>query len=169
MDAANTAQQSVDSEETAPMNLIIRRARRDDLGPIVRMLADDALGRLRERPEEPLAAGYLTAFAAIDADPNQYLIVAELDGAVIGTLQLTILPGLSYQGGKRALIEAVRVDAPLRGQGIGQRLIVWAIEQSRQENCFLVQLTSHNQRADAHRFYERLGFVASHVGMKLKL
>jgi GNAT superfamily N-acetyltransferase len=151
------------------MNLIIRRAQRDDLGAIVRMLADDELGRLRERPEEPLALGYLTAFAAIDADPHQYLMAAELDGAVIGTLQLTILPGLSYQGGKRALIEAVRVDASLRGRGIGQQLIRWAIDQARQEGCFLVQLTSHKQRAEAHRFYERLGFVASHVGMKLHL
>jgi GNAT superfamily N-acetyltransferase len=151
------------------LNLIIRRARREDLGAIIRMLADDELGRLRERPEEPLAPGYLTAFAAIDADPHQYLMAAELDGVVIGTLQLTILPGLSYQGGKRALIEAVRVDAPLRGRGIGQQLIRWAIDQARQEGCFLVQLTSHKQRAEAHRFYERLGFVASHVGMKLTL
>lgn len=151
------------------MSVIIRRARGDDLAAIVRMLADDELGRQRERPEEPLAAGYLSAFAAIEADPNHFLMVAELDSSVIGTLHLTLLPGLSYQGGKRALIEAVRVDAPLRGRGIGRQLIVWAIEQARAEGCFLVQLTSHKQRTEAHRFYEQLGFVASHVGMKLTL
>lgn len=150
-------------------NLRMRRAQRNDLAAIVRMLADDELGRLRERVEDPPAPGYLAAFDAIEADPNQYLMVAELDGAVIGTLQLTILPGLSYQGGKRALIEAVRVDAPVRGRGIGRQLIAWAIAQARAEGCFLVQLTSHKQRTDAHRFYEQLGFVASHVGMKLVL
>ncbi len=150
-------------------DLRIRRAQREDLGAIVRMLADDELGRIRERPEEPLAPGYLAAFAALEADPNQYLMVAEQNGNVIGTFQFSILFGLSHQGGKRGLIESVRVDAPLRGQGIGQRMIAWAIDRAREEGCFIIQFSSHKQRTDAHRFYERLGFVASHVGMKLTL
>lgn len=146
--------------------LTIRRARRADLDPIVAMLADDELGATRENPGDPR---YLTAFEAVDADPNQFLAVAELDGEVVGTLQLTFLPGLSRIGALRAQIEAVRVRRDQRGAGLGKLLFEWAIEQSRQRGAVLVQLTTDAGRTDAHRFYERLGFVASHVGLKLAL
>jgi len=146
--------------------LTIRRARRADLDPIVAMLADDELGATRESPGDPR---YLTAFQAVDADPNQFLAVAELDGEVVGTLQLTFLPGLSRIGALRAQIEAVRVRSDQRGGGLGKVLLDWAVEQARQRDAVLVQLTTDASRTDAHRFYERLGFVASHVGMKLPL
>ncbi len=150
-------------------HLRIRRASRDDVVDIVRMLADDPLGSKRERYEQPLPAVYYRAFDRINADSNQELVVAELDGAVIGTLQLSTLPYLTYRGGTRALIEAVRVDARYRGQGIGQQLLVWAIERARALDCHLVQLTSDKQRPEALHFYRELGFVASHEGMKLHL
>ena len=149
--------------------LSIRRAQPDDLPAIVRLLADDDLGRLRERLEEPLPPSYVAAFTLIDTDPRQHLVVVEQAGAIIGTLQLTVLPGLSYQGSLRAQIESVRVDSRFRGQGIGHRLMTWAITRAREEGCSVVQLTTHNQRGDAHRFYTRLGFIASHIGMKLVL
>ena len=154
---------------TETPQLSIRRAQADDLPAIVRLLADDDLGRLRERLEEPLAPCYFAAFTLIDRDPRQHLVVVEQAGAIIGTLQLTVLPGLSHQGSLRAQIESVRVDSQFRGHGIGYRLMTWAIARAREEGCSVVQLTTHNQRGDAHRFYARLGFVASHVGMKLVL
>jgi GNAT superfamily N-acetyltransferase len=144
----------------------IRRARRADVDAIVAMLADDELGAKRENPGDPR---YLAAFDALDADPNQFLVVAELDGDIIGTLQLSYLAGLSRLGATRAQIEAVRVRADQRGTGLGTVLFEWAIEQAREQGAVLVQLTTDASRADAHRFYERLGFVASHVGMKLTL
>lgn len=147
----------------------LRRARIGDLPAIVRMLADDPQGSRRERFAEPLPDGYAAAFAAIDADPNQELWVADRDGAAVATLQLSFIPGLTYQGGWRALIEAVRVDAGERGRGLGERLVRHAIERARQRDAVLVQLTTHKSRVDAHRFYARLGFVASHEGMKLPL
>ena len=147
----------------------IRRAMREDVPAIVRLLADDPLGRLRERDETPLPQSYYAAFAAIDADPCHELVVVELAGEVIGTLQLTTLPYLTHQGGLRAQIEAVRVDRRHRDLGIGQRLFVWAIDRARERGCRMVQLTTNASRGDAHRFYERLGFVASHIGMKLDL
>jgi len=146
-----------------------RPATRTDLPAIVRMLAEDELGARRERFETPLPQAYYTAFEAIDADPNQELIVTELNGEVVGTLQLMYLPSLSYRGGTRAQVESVRVLERLRGQGIGARMMEWAIERARQRGCQLMQLTSHKSRADAHRFYERLGFTKSHIGMKIKL
>ncbi|HEX3783283.1 MAG TPA: GNAT family N-acetyltransferase [Pseudonocardiaceae bacterium] len=146
--------------------LTVRRARRADLDEIVAMLADDELGAKREAPGDPR---YLAAFDALDADPNQFLAVAELDGEVVGTLQLSYLAGLSRIGATRAQIEAVRVRADQRGSGLGKMLFEWAIEQARQRGAVLVQLTTDASRADAHRFYERLGFVPSHVGMKLAL
>ncbi|HEY4019950.1 MAG TPA: GNAT family N-acetyltransferase [Pseudonocardiaceae bacterium] len=130
------------------------------------MLADDELGARREKPGDPR---YLAAFEALDADPNQFLAVAELDGEIVGTLQLTYLAGLSRLGATRAQIEAVRVRTDQRGTGLGTVLFEWAIEQARQQGAVLVQLTTDASRVDAHRFYERLGFVASHVGMKLAL
>jgi GNAT superfamily N-acetyltransferase len=151
------------------MPLTIRRATEADLPRIVRLLADDPLGSQREAYRDPLPRSYYAAFAAIDADPRHELVVAELHGAVIATLQLSFIPGLAFQGGTRAQIESVRVDRALRGQGIGQRLFQWAIDRARERACRLVQLSTNASRTDAHRFYERLGFVASHVGMKLDL
>jgi ribosomal protein S18 acetylase RimI-like enzyme len=146
----------------------IRRARRDDLGAMVGMLADDALGRARERIEDPLPASYFEAFARIDRDPNLELVVAEEEGAVVGCLQLCILPGLSSQGAWRALIEDVRVASHRRSRGIGEQLVQWAVAQARAKNCRLVELLTHHSRADAQRFYERLGFQRSHVGMMIR-
>ena len=147
----------------------IRRANRVDVPEIVRLLADDQLGSQREKFADPLPQAYYDAFVEIDRDPNNELVVAELDGEIIGTLQLTFIPYLTYQGGKRAQIEAVRIDPRFRSQGIGGRLFEWAIERAREAQCHLVQLTTNSARPDAHRFYERLGFVASHSGMKLNL
>jgi GNAT superfamily N-acetyltransferase len=146
--------------------MLIRRARLDDVEDIVAMLADDPLGAAREKPGDP---GYAEAFAEIDGDPNQILAVAELDGAVVGTLQLTFIPGLSRAGATRAQIESVRVRTDQRGGELGRQLIQWSVEEARRRGCVLVQLTTDASRVDAHRFYERLGFVPSHVGMKLAL
>ena len=149
--------------------IFMRPATRADLVAIVRLLADDELGSRREQLVEPLPAGYQQAFAAIEQDPNNELIVVEQGSVVVGTMQLTVVPSLSFQGSRRLQIESVRVDGRYRNQGIGRHMIEWAIEQARQKNCRLVQLTTHKSRADAHRFYARLGFVASHEGMKLDL
>ncbi len=149
----------------------IRPAAADDIPAIVAMLADDPLGARRETPDD--LAPYQAAYGRLAEDPNQLLTVAErADGTsrrVIGTLQLSILPGLSRRGATRALIEAVRVHGSARGTGLGTRLIEYAIEEARVRDCFLVQLTSDATRKDAHRFYERLGFVPSHLGFKLTL
>lgn len=144
-----------------------RPARRDDLPAIVAMLAADPLGAGRESPDDP--APYLAAFERLAADPNQHLLVAERDGRVVGTLQLTLIPGLSRKGATRGLIEAVRVSSTERGNGLGTALIEHAVEESRRLGASLVQLTSDASRTDAHRFYERLGFTGSHVGFKLDL
>ena len=154
---------------TEPTSLTIRPARREDLPAIVAMLADDPLGATRERLEDPLPTCYTEAFAAMESDPNNRLLVAELSGQVVGCLQLTFIPGLARQGTERAQIEGVRVAASQRGQGLGRQLFVQAIERARQRGCGLVQLTTDKSRPEAHRFYESLGFVASHEGMKLKL
>ncbi|MET8701577.1 GNAT family N-acetyltransferase [Kitasatospora sp. NPDC004723] len=148
-------------------DLIIRRATEDDLPAIVAMLADDPLGATRESPDD--LTPYRTALARIDADPHQHLVVAERAGRTIGTLQLTVVPGLARKGSTRAVIEAVRIHADERGTGLGTDLIRWAIDRSRALDADLVQLTSDATRTDAHRFYERLGFVASHIGFKLAL
>ena len=151
------------------MQLKFRQATREDLPEIVRMLADDFLGARRERYENPLPESYVKAFEEIDADKNNELIVAEKAGEVIGTLQITFTPSISFQGGKRATVESVRVDEKYRGQGIGKELMRWAINRAQEENCFAMQLTSNAERTDAHRFYEKLGFTKSHLGMKLYL
>jgi GNAT superfamily N-acetyltransferase len=151
------------------MNLNFRQATREDLPEIVRMLADDFLGAARERYETPLPDVYVKAFEEIDADKNNELIVAEMDGAIVGSLQITFTPSISFQGGKRATVESVRVDAQFRGQGIGKELMKWAIERAKAENCFAMQLTTNTDRKDAHRFYENLGFTGSHLGMKIYL
>jgi ribosomal protein S18 acetylase RimI-like enzyme len=147
----------------------IRRARRDDVGAIVGMLADDALGRARERIEDPVPASYFEAFDRVDRDPNLELVVAEEEGAVVGCLQLCILPGLSSQGASRGLLEDVRVASDRRSRGIGEQLVGWAVAQSRAKGCKLVELLTHHTRVDAQRFYERLGFQRSHVGMTIRL
>ncbi|MEV0090543.1 GNAT family N-acetyltransferase [Streptomyces sp. NPDC050738] len=148
-------------------DLEIRPAAPSDIPAIVAMLAHDPLGEQRESPDD--LAPYEAAFERLAADPNQYPTVAVRDNRVVGTLQLTVIPGLSRRGATRAVIEAVRVHADERGSGLGTQLIEWAIAESRRQGCQLVQLTSDISRADAHRFYERLGFTASHVGFKLQL
>jgi ribosomal protein S18 acetylase RimI-like enzyme len=149
-------------------SISIRRARRGDVGAIVGMLADDALGRARERIEDPLPASYFDAFDRVDRDPNLALVVAEEQARVVGCLQLCILPGLSSQGASRALIEDVRVASDRRSRGIGEQLVQWAIGEARARSCKLVELLTHHARADAQRFYERLGFQRSHVGMTIR-
>jgi GNAT superfamily N-acetyltransferase len=144
-----------------------RQATQQDLPQLVQMLADDALGSLRENPNSPLVESYFTAFEAINQDPNNDLIVVEQDAQIIGMLQLTFIPYLTYQGSWRCLIEGVRVHKHHRGQGIGKLLFEWAINRAKDKGCHLVQLTSDKQRPDAIRFYESLGFIASHEGFKL--
>ncbi len=181
------------------MNLKFRQATRADLPDIVRMLADDFLGAMRERYEDPLPESYLKAFAEVEADKNNELIVAvmsvpsavadglaqmdseaevkpfatangsDLTEKIVGALQLTLTPSISFQGGRRATVESVRVDAKYRGRGIGKELMLFAIERAKAENCVSIQLTTNSDRSDAHRFYENLGFKGTHLGMKLSL
>ncbi len=146
----------------------IRAARRGDVPAIVAMLADDHLGRARERVEDPLPAPYEAAFERVERDPNLTLVVAESEGRVVGCLQLCILPGLSSQGACRALIEDVRVAADRRSRGIGEQLVQWAVTEARARKCKLVELLTHHTRVDAQRFSERLGFARSHVGMTVR-
>ena len=151
----------------------LRHASRSDLPAIVGLLADDSLGAARESGEDFVP--YEKAFAAIDADPSHLLVVGDLvppgsvDGPVVATFQLSFLPGISRQGSWRSQIEGVRVADSLRGQGIGNVMVQWAIGESRRRGCSMMQLTTHKSRKAAHRFYERLGFAASHEGMKLAL
>ena len=149
--------------------LVFRDATLADLPAIVALLAEDTLGEKRENPSRPLDPAYERAFATIAANPDQRQIVAERDGAVVGTMQLTFIPGIAFRGAWRGQIEAVRVAGNLRGGGIGAAMIVWAVEQCRARGCRMVQLTSDKSRLDAHRFYERLGWTRSHEGFKLKL
>jgi len=146
---------------------IFRRATSADIPAIVAMLADDALGATRESLDD--LALYEAAFQRIEADPNQLLVVVEQDGAVVGTLQLTFIAGLSRMGMTRALIEAVRVQGNARSGGLGTRMVEWAVAEARVRGCGLIQLTTDRTRADAHRFYERLGFEPSHIGYKKTL
>jgi len=148
-------------------DLEIRPAIADDVPAIVAMLADDPLGAQRESPDD--LTPYMSALERLSGDPNQHLMVAVREGHIAGTLQLTIIPGLSRKGATRSIIEAVRIHADQRGSGLGTQLIEWAIDESRRQGCQLVQLTSDAARTDAHRFYERLGFEASHVGFKQSL
>lgn len=147
----------------------IRDATVEDLPAIVRLLADDALGARRETVSDPLPRAYYTAFEAVQRQAGNRLLVAEDAGAIVGCLQLVLLPGLSRMGATRAQIEAVRVAGAARGRRIGERLVRHAIDAARLAGCRLVQLTSDRSRVDAHRFYERLGFVGSHLGMKLEI
>jgi len=150
--------------------MIIRRAKQADLSAIVELLANDELGRLRENFKTPLPQLYLNAFDKIHSDQNQELVVmASKSDSVIGTLQLSFIQYLTYQGGIRAQIEAVRVHENYRNKGIGQELIEWAIERAKQKGAHVVQLTTDKKRKSALKFYEKLGFIASHEGMKLHL
>ena len=151
------------------MSVAIRKAQRDDVVHIVAMLADDELGAKREDYRTPLPQAYYDAFESIDRDPNQELVVATLNDEVIGTLQLTRIPYLTYIGGWRALVEAVRIRSDQRGTGLGAKMLEWAIERARETNCHLIQLTSDKARSQAISFYEKHGFQATHEGMKLWL
>jgi ribosomal protein S18 acetylase RimI-like enzyme len=153
----------------ATSSITIRRARREDVGHIVKMLADDPLGSARERIEDPLPASYFGAFDRLDRDPNIQLVVAEDGaGAVVGCLQLCIMPGLSSQGASRGLIEDVRVARHCRSRGIGEQMVQWAVNAAHAKGCVLVELLTHHTRVDAQRFYERIGFQRSHVGMTIR-
>jgi GNAT superfamily N-acetyltransferase len=145
----------------------VRRAARGDVGAIVALIAADQIGAARDGGD---LAPYERAFATIDADAAQLLVVVTDDSrVVVGTLQLTFIPGLARRGALRAQIEGVRVRDDLRGRGLGGAMFTWAIEEARRRDCGLVQLTSDTRRDEAHRFYGRLGFVASHAGFKLRL
>ncbi|MGF1474147.1 MAG: GNAT family N-acetyltransferase [Geminicoccaceae bacterium] len=146
----------------------IRDADREDLPAIIALLEADPLGRLRDGLEDNLGA-YEQAFEAIQASPTNRQIVAELDRQIVGTFQLTFIPGLSFRGGERVQIESVRVAENLRGQGLGRHLMLWVLDLARARGARLVQLTTNRTRADAHRFYEALGFEATHSGMKIDL
>jgi len=152
--------------------IVFRTATRADLAAIVALLADDPLGREREAASpaaDAIDARYLAAFEAIAADANQQLVVATEGDMVVGTLQLSFIPGIARQGAWRGQIEAVRIASQRRDAGLGQRMFEWAIARCRERGCALVQLTTDKRRPDAHRFYEKLGFVASHEGYKLAL
>jgi GNAT superfamily N-acetyltransferase len=151
-----------------PARALLRRATGEDLPALEAMLADDPLGRARESAEGDLAP-YRRAFALIDADPAQLLVVAAARADVVAMLQLSFLPGLSRRGAVRVEVEGVRVRKDHRGSGTGTALLRWAIGEARDRGCSLVQLTTDASRTDAHRFYARLGFSASHVGFKLAL
>ena len=144
----------------------IRRATAQDVPAIVDLLADDALGKTREAPGDPC---YAEAFAAIQADANQFLAVVDDGSEIVGCLQLSFVPGLSLKGMWRGQIESVRIAASRRGAGLGYLMIDWAIRECRRRGCGLVQLTMNKTRKDSHRFYESLGFVATHEGFKLTL
>ena len=154
---------------TATSGIAIRRARESDVRFIVGMLADDPLGNARERLQDPLPPCYFEAFDRLDRDPNIQLVVAQDgEGTVVGCLQLCILAGLSSQGASRGLIEDVRVAADCRSRGIGEQMVRWALADARGKGCRLVELLTHHTRLDAQRFYERLGFARSHVGMTIR-
>ena len=150
-------------------DLIFRRATRADLEAIVDMLVDDYIGAKREDGSRPLNAKYLAAFAAIEADPNQFLLVVEEAGEIVGSLQLSFIPGIARLGIWRGQIEGVRIKLSKRGSGLGHKMFDWAIEQCRSKGCELVQLAMEKTRTETLRFYESLGFKASHEGLKLDL
>jgi GNAT superfamily N-acetyltransferase len=150
-------------------DLIFRRATEADVPDIVRLLADDMLGSSRETLEADSLPRYLSAFRAIDADTNQFLLVVDDGSAIVGTLQLSFIAGLARGGLKRGLVEAVRVASDRRGEKIGEAMLAWAIEKCRHESCGIIQLTTDKSRTDAHRFYDRLGFEPSHIGYKMML
>ena len=147
----------------------LRQATADDLAALLKLLVDDAVAQARGGYAAEITPAVRAAFDEIARDPNNELWLGERDGEIVAMLQLTLIPGLSRGGMKRALVEAVRVRADLRGRGIGAALMARVEQRAKQAGCGLIQLTTDRQRLDAHRFYERLGYVASHVGMKKKL
>nr|WP_298689059.1 GNAT family N-acetyltransferase [uncultured Dongia sp.] len=149
--------------------LIFRRAVRADLESVVDLLVDDVIGAQREDGGRPLNAKYIAGFEAIARDENQFMAVVELDGEIVGCLQLTFIPGIARRGMWRGQIEGVRIKSSKRGGGLGHKMFDWAIEQCRARDCELVQLAMDKTRLDTLRFYESLGFKASHEGMKLDL
>lgn len=149
--------------------VIIRNAESEDLERIVEMLSDDVLGSKREHYVLPLPSSYREAFQSIESDPNNELVVACYENEVVGVLQITFTPYITHQGGWRATIEGVRIDAGLRGKGVGSKMIQWAINRAKKRSCHLVQLTTDKRRSEALQFYEQLGFHATHEGMKMKL
>ena len=152
-----------------PSPITVRPARREDVAAIVRLLADDLLGESRETVADPPLAAYFEAFERVAADARNLLVVAEDAGAVVGTLQMTFIPGLSNKGAELALVEAVRVDSSLCGGGLGQQMMAWAMDEARRRGCVNIELFTHLSRVDAQRFYERLGFATSHAGMRWAL
>ena len=154
----------------APVSTVhVRLASREDVPAIVQLLADDVLGAKREQATDPLPTTYWDAFDAVVAQGGNELLVAELDGEVVGCLQLTIIPGLSRMGMTRGQLEGVRVSSTHRGRRIGETLVEAAAQRARERGCRVVQLTTDRSRVDAHRFYERLGFESTHIGMKRTL
>lgn len=152
------------------VDLVFRPARRAEVPVLVHLLSADSLGAQRETADsKDLPQSYFIAFDAIEADPHNELVVAEAGGEIAGLLQITFIPYLTYRGGWRALIEGVRVAERFRNRGAGRQMFEWAIARAREKGCHMVQLTTDRRRTDARRFYERLGFVASHEGMKLHL
>ncbi|MFT6559212.1 GNAT family N-acetyltransferase [Sneathiella sp.] len=151
------------------IDFIIRQATEEDILQIVYLLADDQLGAIREQAENPLPDFYMNAFSQMQQQMGNEQYVVESDGKVIGCMQLTKIAGLSRKGMSRLQIEAVRIDKSIRSSGLGRKMMEFAIEHAKTTNCELVQLTTDLTRQDAHRFYENLGFKASHVGMKLDL
>lgn len=151
------------------MKLTFRKALESDLISLINLLADDELGCKREDTSLPVNQSYLDAFKGIDKDPNNELTVVESEGALVGMLQLTFIPYLTHTGSWRCLIEGVRISSDFRGRGVGTELINWAIQRAKRKQCYLVQLTSDKQRRGALKFYEALGFQASHEGFKLKI
>ncbi len=151
------------------MKIGFREASRSDIARLVALLADDELGATREDNSQPLNPRYLDAFAAIDKDPNNELIIVEKADELVGMMQLTFIPYLTHTGSWRCLIEGVRVARSHRGKGAGRRMIEWVIERARERQCGIVQLTSDKQRPEALRFYRSLGFNATHEGFKLKI
>ena len=152
--------------ETQTSTVRVRSARREDVPAIVRLLADDTLGAKREQVSDPLPQAYWDAYDAITTQGVNELIVAETDGEIVGCLQLTVIPGLSRMGMIRGQIEGVRVSSTHRGRRIGELLVAAATDRARERGCGLIQLTTDKRRVDAHRFYERLGFESTHLGMK---
>ena len=150
-------------------DLTFRRAERADLTDVVGLIADDTINGYRERPGEPLVEGYVKAFETIAADPHNELVVAEHDGRIVATAQITFVPCLTQQGGMRAIVEGVRVGSSMRSKGVGELLMAHMTELARARGCVVVQLTTSRARVDAHRFYDRIGFSHSHLGYKRDL
>ncbi len=148
-------------------DILFREAQAQDLPDIVRLLGDDQLGSGREETGGIPAPSYVRAFEAISSDPHNSVYIVEKKGNVMGCLQLTLIPNLSFSGAWRGQIEGVRIDKSLRGSGVGTEFFKWVIDKARQSNCKIVQLTMNTSRSDAHRFYENLGFEATHTGFKL--